>query len=30
MVCAYSLRGKGRPTVSVPVAWEELDDPAFA
>ena len=28
MVCAYSLRGKGRPTVSVPVAWEELDDPA--
>ncbi len=27
MVCAYSLRGKERPTVSVPVAWEELDDP---
>ena len=28
MVCAYSLRGKDRPTVSVPVAWEELDEPA--
>ena len=28
MVCAYSLRGKERPTVSMPVAWEELDDPA--
>ena len=27
-VCAYSLRGKERPTVSMPVAWEELDDPA--
>ena len=27
MVCAYSLRGKERPTVSMPVAWEELDDP---
>jgi len=26
-VCAYSLRGKERPTVSMPVAWEELDDP---
>jgi bifunctional non-homologous end joining protein LigD len=28
MVCAYSLRGKDRPTVAMPVAWEELDDPA--
>jgi bifunctional non-homologous end joining protein LigD len=27
MVCAYSVRGKERPTVSMPVAWEELDDP---
>ena len=27
-VCAYSLRGKERPTVSMPVAWDELDDPA--
>ena len=27
MVCAYSLRGKERPTVSMPVAWEELDEP---
>ena len=27
MVCVYSLRGKERPTVSMPVAWEELDDP---
>jgi bifunctional non-homologous end joining protein LigD len=26
-VCAYSLRGKERPTVSTPVVWEELDDP---
>jgi bifunctional non-homologous end joining protein LigD len=26
-VCAYSLRGKERPTVSIPVAWEELDEP---
>ena len=26
-VCAYSLRGKERPTVSMPVAWEELDEP---
>ena len=25
-VCVYSLRGKERPTVSMPVAWEELDD----
>jgi bifunctional non-homologous end joining protein LigD len=28
MVCAYSLRGKERPTVSMPVEWEELDDPS--
>ena len=28
MVCAYSLRGKERPAVSTPVAWDELDDPA--
>ena len=28
MVSAYSLRGKERPAVSVPVDWEELDDPA--
>ena len=27
-VCVYSLRGKERPTVSMPVAWEELDDPS--
>ena len=27
-VCAYSLRGKERPTVSMPVAWDELDDPS--
>ena len=26
-VCAYSLRGKEWPTVSTPVAWEELEDP---
>jgi bifunctional non-homologous end joining protein LigD len=26
-VCVYSLRGKERPTVSMPLAWEELDDP---
>jgi bifunctional non-homologous end joining protein LigD len=26
-VCVYSLRGKERPTVSMPVAWDELDDP---
>jgi bifunctional non-homologous end joining protein LigD len=28
MVSAYSLRGKERPTASVPLEWEELDDPA--
>ena len=28
MVCAYSVRGKERPTVSMPIAWEELEDPA--
>ncbi len=28
MVSAYSLRGKERPTASVPVEWEELDEPA--
>jgi bifunctional non-homologous end joining protein LigD len=28
MVCAYSLRGKERPTVSMPVAWEELEEPS--
>jgi bifunctional non-homologous end joining protein LigD len=27
-VCVYSLRARERPTVSTPVAWEELDDPA--
>ena len=26
-VCAYSVRGKERPTVSMPVAWEELERP---
>jgi bifunctional non-homologous end joining protein LigD len=26
-VCVYSLRGKEQPTVSMPLAWEELDDP---
>jgi bifunctional non-homologous end joining protein LigD len=26
-VCVYSLRARERPTVSTPVAWEELDDP---
>jgi bifunctional non-homologous end joining protein LigD len=25
-VCAYSLRGKGRPTVSAPVTWDEVSD----
>lgn len=24
-VCAYSLRGRERPTVSTPVTWEEID-----
>jgi bifunctional non-homologous end joining protein LigD len=24
-VCVYSLRGRARPTVSMPVAWEELE-----
>jgi bifunctional non-homologous end joining protein LigD len=24
-VCAYSLRGRDRPTVSTPVTWEEVD-----
>jgi bifunctional non-homologous end joining protein LigD len=27
-VCAYSLRGKDRPTVSMPVSWDELARPA--
>jgi bifunctional non-homologous end joining protein LigD len=27
-VCAYSLRGKERPTASLPVTWEELERPA--
>jgi bifunctional non-homologous end joining protein LigD len=25
-VCAYSLRGKERPTVSAPVSWDEVSD----
>jgi bifunctional non-homologous end joining protein LigD len=25
-VCAYSLRGKARPTVSTPVSWDEVSD----
>ncbi len=29
-VCPYSLRGRSRPTVAVPRAWEELDDPDLA
>jgi bifunctional non-homologous end joining protein LigD len=28
MVCAYSVRGKERPTVSMPVAWDELEEPS--
>ncbi len=27
-ICVYSLRARERPTVSTPLAWEELDDPA--
>ena len=27
-VSVYSLRARPRPTVSTPVRWEELDDPA--
>ena len=27
-VCVYSLRARERPTVSTPVQWSELDDPA--
>jgi bifunctional non-homologous end joining protein LigD len=27
-VCVYSLRGAERPTVSTPLDWHELDDPA--
>jgi bifunctional non-homologous end joining protein LigD len=26
-ICVYSLRARERPTVSTPVAWEELEDP---
>jgi bifunctional non-homologous end joining protein LigD len=26
-VCVYSLRARERPTVSTPVAWEELEEP---
>ena len=26
-VCVYSLRARERPSVSTPLAWEELDDP---
>jgi bifunctional non-homologous end joining protein LigD len=26
-VCVYSLRARERPTVSTPLAWEELEDP---
>ena len=25
-MCAYSLRGKARPTVSTPVSWDEVCD----
>jgi bifunctional non-homologous end joining protein LigD len=27
-VCVYSLRARERPTVSTPLRWEELEDPA--
>ena len=27
-VCVYSLRARERPTVSAPLGWEELEDPA--
>jgi bifunctional non-homologous end joining protein LigD len=27
-VCVYSLRARERPTVSTPLKWSELDDPA--
>jgi bifunctional non-homologous end joining protein LigD len=27
-VCVYSLRARERPTVSTPLRWDELDDPA--
>ena len=27
-VCVYSLRANERPTVSMPLAWDELDDPS--
>jgi bifunctional non-homologous end joining protein LigD len=30
MVCAYSVRANARPTVSTPVAWEELEGAAMA
>lgn len=29
-VCAYSLRARGRPTVSMPVSWDELEEAADA
>jgi bifunctional non-homologous end joining protein LigD len=25
-ICAYSLRGRGRPRVSTPVSWDEVSD----
>jgi bifunctional non-homologous end joining protein LigD len=25
-ICAYSLRGRGRPLVSTPVSWDEVSD----
>ena len=30
MVCAYSVRAKERPTVSTPVAWDEVQDAVAA